>query len=112
MLAPDHRVVQNFKCEKFIWDQTDYCSLGQKYPIDAKSLKIRQHLDLSLCEQSFSIKRPYVKWSQKGKLIFFKTRRKKCDFFPSNLNFTLKMCSSEIHHVDVAQKLRNLEGHS
>lgn len=48
-----YRVVQNFEWEKFIWDQTDYCSLGQKYPIDLNILKIGQCLDLVVCKQSF-----------------------------------------------------------
>ena len=48
------RVAQNFKYEKFIWDQTDSCFLGSKQYKNAKILKFRKYLDIAKCNQSFT----------------------------------------------------------
>ena len=48
------RVAQNFKHEKFIWDQTDSGSLGSKHHKNAKMLKFGQYLDIAKCDQNFT----------------------------------------------------------
>ena len=48
----DIRLVQNFKHEKFIWDQTDSGSLGSNHYKNAKILKFGQYLDIAKCDQS------------------------------------------------------------
>ena len=48
------RVTQNFKHEKFIWDQTDSDFLCSKHYKDAKILKFGQYLDIAKCDQNFS----------------------------------------------------------
>ena len=48
------RVAQNFKHEKFIWDQTDSGSLGSKHCKNAKILKFGQYLDIAKCDQNFT----------------------------------------------------------
>ena len=52
----------------------------------------------------------YVKWSYQENLNFFQFFITKLYFFLLNLNSLWKMCSFEVHHVDIAQKLRNWEG--
>ena len=54
----------------------------------------------------------YVKWSYQENLNFFQFFITKLYFFLLNLNSLWKMCSFEVHHVDIAQKLRNWEGRS
>ena len=49
-----NRVAQNFKHEKFIWDQTDSGSLGSKHYKNAKILKFGQYLDIAKCDQNFT----------------------------------------------------------
>ena len=48
------RVAQNFKYEKFIWDQTDSGSLGSKHYKNAKILKFGQYLDIAKFDQNFT----------------------------------------------------------
>ena len=66
-----NRVVQNFKCQKFIPDLANYYSLGQKHSKNAKILKIEQCLDMPISDQSFSIKHTYVNQSYQENSIFF-----------------------------------------
>ena len=54
----------------------------------------------------------YVKWSYQENLNFFQFFITKLYFFLLNLNSLWKMCSFEVHHVDIAQKLRKLKGGS
>ena len=49
-----NRAAQNFKHEKFIWDQTDFGSLGSRYYKNAKLLTFGQHLDIAKCNQNFT----------------------------------------------------------
>ena len=49
------RLDQNFKRVKFIQDWTDYCFLGQKDYRSVKILKIGPHLDIAVCNQTFTI---------------------------------------------------------
>ena len=62
----------------------NYYSLGQKQHTDAKILKIGHRLDMSVCEQSFSIKRHYNNiLEQKIKNIwhsFFLSFKERCNF--------------------------------
>ena len=53
-----------------------------------------------------------VKWSYQENSIFFQFSITNLYFFLLNLNSTWKMCSFQVHHVDVAQKLRKLKGGS
>ena len=48
------RVAQNFKHEKFIWDQKDSSSLGSKHYKNAKILKFGHCLDIAKCDQNFT----------------------------------------------------------
>ena len=48
------RAANNFKHEKFIWDQTDSGSLGSKHCKNTKILKFGQYLDIAKCDQNFT----------------------------------------------------------
>ena len=49
------RVVLNFKHWKFVWNLLIYHTLSQKQHIEAKILKIEQHLGMALCDQNFTV---------------------------------------------------------
>jgi hypothetical protein len=53
-----------------------------------------------------------VEWGYKQNSIFFNFLKEKLIFFFLYLNSIWKMCSFEVHNVDVAQKLKDWEGPS
>ena len=75
-------------------------------------MKIGRHLDMPICDQSFTIYCVNVHLSKmevQRKFEFFRIFHCKTIIFSSESVFSMK---NEVHHVDVPQKLRNWEGYS
>ena len=104
------RVGQNFQDEILLSALADSYSFGKWNAEKCKFFKNRTTFRYAYRPSKFCYYHTYVEWGYKQKLIFFKFFKEKLFFFLFYLNSKWKMCSFEVHYVDVAQKLRKLEG--
>ena len=86
--------------------------MGQKQHIEAKILKIGLHLNIALCDQSFTVYRinvHYIEIDQNDKFQIFQIFYNKLFCHLLDPKSSWKMGSFEVHNIIAAQKISKQE---